>query len=102
MPATSTANWTKLNLALLGRLPDAELARILGITEQVVLEAREARGIQPFKRETAIRWKESQLDLLGTISDAKLARKFRISRGIVRKFRKALGISAFQPKTAIH
>ena len=61
--------WTAQVIALLGTIPDPELACQLGRTHSDVQLKRHRRGIQRFHY--VPRWKSEEHALLGTVPDAK-------------------------------
>src|SRR5438034_1699936 len=64
--------WTKDELVLLGKLPDAELAELTGRTFGTVWQKRRALGI----RQPALRfrkWTPAEDKLVGTAPDAEIA-----------------------------
>jgi hypothetical protein len=64
--------WPEEHLALLGTMPDEELARRLGKSENAVRLQRERRGIP---NPSGPRWTEGELALLGTAPDGEVARQ---------------------------
>jgi hypothetical protein len=64
--------WPEEHLALLGTMPDSELARQLGKTENAVRIQRERRGIP---NPSGHGWTEGELALLGILPDAEVARR---------------------------
>jgi hypothetical protein len=78
----------------LGDIPDAELARRLGVTRQRVQKAREARGIQPTKStrkyiQKGIKWDDEPL---GEVPDRQLATRHGVSITVVIMARHRRGI----------
>jgi len=65
--------WTPELVARLGREPDRQIARELGIAESVVNKKRRRHGIPPFQEKR--RWAPEELALVGTAPDAEIARK---------------------------
>jgi hypothetical protein len=75
--------------ALLGTMPDEDLARRIGRTSEAVRCQRTMRGIPSF---SGWAWTEAQLALLGKVPDAELAAQTGRTVGAVRQKRTALGI----------
>jgi len=69
------APWTPETLALLGKMPDSELARRVGCTRQAVELRRRTGGIKAYGRQQGrIRvWGETELGLFRIYSDRKIA-----------------------------
>lgn len=90
--------WTPEAIALLGSVPDREIAEQMGIPLWAVWGERTKRGISPSIARA--QWDDKTLRLLGTMSDEALATELGISASRVTKKRNALGIPAFAPNTA--
>lgn len=86
--------WTDEEIALLGTLPDDEIAAQTGRTVRSVKQARLARGRDsPRQRRNAPRiWSPQELSMLGTVPDANLAEQLGVSRKHVVDMRRRLGI----------
>ena len=82
--------WTGEENALLGKIPDQEIAERLGLTRNAVAEQRLRLGIRRSPRP----WTDAELALLGTASDAKVARMIKRGAGAVTRKRNSLGIRA--------
>jgi hypothetical protein len=87
--------WPEEHLALLGTLPDDELARQLGKTENAVRIQRERRGIP---NPSGHGWSEEELALLGTLPDADVAKQIDRTEGAVTSKRCELGIATFRDR----
>lgn len=86
----------------LGTMPDAELARRLGVSTPCVRGQRHRRGIPPFApRPPLLVWTRERVALLGRLPDEVLARRWRISKSSVICARIANGVPApggFRPQ----
>src|SRR6266704_2879220 len=81
--------WTKDELALLGPLPDAEVAELTGRTFGTVWQKRRALGIdQPALRFR--RWTPAEDKLVGTALDAEIARQLGRTESAVKSRRAIL------------
>jgi len=89
------STWTPERDALLGTMPDARLARRLGLTPNAVFERRRARGIAPFAPSAAERrkkWTKRRLARLGQVTDRELAEELGMTASSVVEKRMSLGI----------
>lgn len=79
----------------LGKMPDPELAALLGVTSGAVVSARKRRKIKSFRPSTIkhIDWKAEPR--LGKMSDKELAEILDVRVDSIRAARKKLGIAAF-------
>src|SRR5207245_9960113 len=78
--------WTKDELDLLGKLPDAEVAELTGRTFGTVWQKRRALGIdQPALRFR--RWTPAEDKLVGTASDAQIARRLGRTESAIKSCR---------------
>jgi hypothetical protein len=82
--------WTPQEVALLGTMPDEELAARIGKTPVAVRQKREELGIA---NPTANRWTAEDIALLGTLPDEEVARLVGRSRTAVTQKRCQLGIA---------
>src|SRR6266568_7251846 len=81
--------WTRDELALLGRLPDAEVAELTGRTFGTVWQKRRALGIdQPALRFR--KWTPAEDKLVGTASDAQIARRLGRTESAIKSRRAIL------------
>ena len=89
--------WTRQELKLLGKMPDAELAARIGRTKNAVRVMRVRRGLPnplgPWHPEGD--WTAEELQLLGTVPDGELAARFGRSEAAVCMKRHTLGIPIF-------
>jgi hypothetical protein len=82
--------WTPEDIALLGVVPDEELAQRTGRTAGAVRQKREELGIP---NPTGNRWLPEHIALLGTLPDREVARKIGRSLQSVTQKRIKLGIA---------
>jgi hypothetical protein len=95
-PGQSRLYWSKEAMAALGKLPDAEVAKIAGCSVGTVSRKREFHGIPPFQAPIVPGdWDADQLALLGKIPDAKFARMVGAAAQTVRRAREHLGIAPY-------
>jgi hypothetical protein len=89
--------WTQALSELLGRIPDAELARRAGVSAATVGAERRRRGIEAFGRAPgpAVGWTSDMIALLGTASDANVAARLSVAPHTVSKKRRLLRIPPF-------
>jgi hypothetical protein len=83
--------WTAEELALLGTVADAEVARRIGRTYEAVRQKREELRI-PNPEGGRPGWTEEELALLGTLPDADVAQRTGRTETAVTKKRNKLGI----------
>jgi hypothetical protein len=92
--------WTRQELKLLGKMPDAELAARIGRTRNAVRVMRGRLGLPdplgPWHPEGG--WTAEELQLLGTVPDGELAARFGRSEAAVRMKRHTLGIPVFMDR----
>lgn len=89
---TSTSiRWTADDLRLLGRLPDTEVARRLGLSLHHVVVERRRQGVRAARPAEPVQWTEERLAALGTVPDARLAKEWGISAGSIALKRQELG-----------
>ena len=81
---------------LLGTMPDAKVASILGITAQAVYTWRKREGISSWASQA--RPNEEIINLLGTMPDAEIASMFGIAQQSVFSLRKKRGVSKYRKK----
>ncbi|HHH9262773.1 TPA: hypothetical protein ACP306_004300 [Pseudomonas aeruginosa] len=78
--------WTSEAIALLGRMPDTEVADRLGVSNFPVKKKRKELGIQSYKRPLPEITPEIASEF-GGVSDAELARRFNVSVSFIRRAR---------------
>ncbi len=88
--------WTPSTRAQLGKIPDVNLARQLGVSIHLVIVERRRQGIAPSRPAPPITWTAEMLAALGKVPDAQLAAKWGISNGAVALRRQARGIPPAQ------
>ena len=85
--------WPAKNLKLLGRVPDARLARKLRISLDAVQGERWRRGIEPSRpRRPDIQWTRKMIRLLGTDIDSSIAERLGLPEYSARHKRQRMGI----------
>lgn len=88
--------WTSKLVALLGRIPDEEVALRAGVSAPTVRDERSRRGIASFRRRgPVVTWTEAMLALLGTDIDAAVADGLGLTAYSVNHRRRVLGIPAY-------
>jgi hypothetical protein len=90
--------WTAAEIARLGREPDVQIARDLGIGVATVAAERRQRGIRSWLRR--FEWTPEALGLLGMQTDQRVAEMLGVSRTLVAKKRRELDISALFERKA--
>jgi hypothetical protein len=92
-PDGHVRRWTKALLARLGKEPDVEIARAMGITHVAVGVRRRALGIARWSP-PARRWTVSEQALLGRLPDPVIARRLKLPVYAVKRKRWELGVAA--------
>lgn len=87
----ASIRWSDDDLRLLGRLPDREVARRLGLSLHHVTVERHRQGIRASRPAEPVTWTAELLAALGTVSDARLAAASGISVGSIAMKRQELG-----------
>ncbi|MFL6201408.1 MAG: hypothetical protein ACJ76J_19735 [Thermoanaerobaculia bacterium] len=91
--------WPAHLLELLGKIPDATLARRAGISWSTVQEERRRRGIPPARpQRPPVDWSEDMIQLLGTAEDKEVAAELGIPTASVFRKRRILGIPAYRSR----
>jgi hypothetical protein len=90
IPGYHGPRWTKRQLAMLGKMPDKEVARRTGRTVGAVRQMREELGIP---NPAGNRWRPEDIALLGTMPDREAARRLGRSLQSVTQKRIKLGIA---------
>lgn len=85
--------WTPDAVAMLGKRPDKEVAKTLGLSTSSVYTARTKRGI-PANR-MGIIWGAEQIRLLGTDTDSAVAKQLGVKPRQVERKRRELKIEPF-------
>ena len=97
-PAQPPCVWPPWLVELLGKLPDARLARSLGRNCSTVAIERRRRGIPPFRpQRRPHEWTAASIAQLGTASDGDVAAALGLTRPQVQYRRRMLGIPPFVP-----
>lgn len=78
--------WTSETIALLGTMPDPELADRLGVSRFPVKEMRKQLGIAPFQNAYPETTKELAAEF-GMVSDSVLAKRLGVSTSFIRRAR---------------
>ena len=98
-PGRPRRQWTKEELALLGRLHDTEVARRLGIGRRFVWSKRRELGIPArTEKEIEARWTPERLAQLGKVPDRQLAAEMGLTPAAVAAFRERRGIARRKSK----
>lgn len=92
-----TLKWGDEEIALLGRYPDAEVAKILGTYRKTVIAKRMVLGIPSYARGSNRwhTWTKSELAMLGKVKDSEVARLIGIPTACVTARRRLLKIPGF-------
>lgn len=96
-------HWTNDMTALLGKVPDAEIAAKMGIHVTTVAKRRRELGIEPLHSRRAggrnsVLWKDEHVALMGTMTDTALAEIVGCSQRCVSDERNRRGIPPFASK----
>lgn len=108
-PGVGRVNWTPEIIAMLGKVPDSEIAKIVGCTPKTVSYRREILGINLNRPNvsrskissdrsgpgvTRVEWEPEIIALMGKLADGKIAKIVGCQRKTVSYRRKILGICA--------
>jgi hypothetical protein len=96
----SKRRWTPAEDALLGTMPDPEVAQALQRTALGVRKRRRLLGVPPFADPAMRPWPAEEEKLLGTMPDAQLAHRLGRSTTAVKQRRKKRGIPIFGGRTS--
>lgn len=77
-------------IAMMGKVPDSEIALMIGCTSSNAGVIRRNLGIAAFN--SYFQWDDDSINLLGTKSDPDIAKMFNTTRSVVQKKREELGI----------
>jgi hypothetical protein len=96
-PRPNAVNWSRQNLALLGKLTDQRVSEIMKISRKSVMKKRKELGIGSYVEETQFwhTWKDEEIGRLGKFTDKELAKQLGIKPMCVTTKRWQLGIDAF-------
>ncbi len=85
--------WAPEDLALLGKMPDNQVATTIGISPTSVCRKRLQLKIQPFAPSPpVIAWTEEMIEPMGRVPDIQVAQRYGISTITVRRKRSQLSI----------
>lgn len=100
-PRPNSVQWTRRNLALLGKYPDQRVAEMMGIGRKSVLYKRKILGIESYALASGLwhEWSEKEIARLGTMIDRELASKLGVSAICVTTKRTEMGIQSFMKST---
>ena len=94
--------WEPEEIALLGRMTDAQAAELIGIRAQTARRTRRILGIPAFVPPTPpVEWTAEIIALLGTDTDTHVAARLGVSTRCVQQKRSDLGIPPFIDKRAV-
>jgi len=91
--------WTRRHINMLGKIPDAALARKIGLDVGTVLKKRHKLGIPASRPAKTINWTPAIIATLGKIPDSEVARINGMNILSVHKKRAALGIKCYARKS---
>jgi hypothetical protein len=91
--------WTRKHIAMLGTIPDAALAKKLGMAVATVLKKRQKLGIPASRPAKPIDWNRDLIATLGKLPDRDVAKLFRINVLSVYKKRFDLDIPCYARKS---
>lgn len=91
--------WTRKNIAMLGTMTDAALARKLRVAVGTVLRKRQKLGIPASRPPKTIDWTPSVIAMLGRVPDGEVARICDMNILSVHKKRTSLGIRCYARKS---
>lgn len=102
-PRREAVDWSRKNLALLGKLPDERVAEIMGISRKSVLGKRKRLGIESFAVGTQFwhPWTEEDIARLGKTTDRELAEQLGIQPMCVTAKRRQMGIESFKETSGL-
>jgi DNA-binding CsgD family transcriptional regulator len=96
-PRPRPMRWSRRALAMLGKAPDAEVAKRLGLTQSIVWKKRTELAIRAHRSHPPrARWPREAVRLLGRRPDREVARKLGVSVQAVLRKRRALGIPGYR------
>jgi hypothetical protein len=108
-------NWTAAENALLGKLPDPDVARRIGLTPLSIFRRRTKLGIPAYKppipkprKKLAVRrakskpWTSAEVSLLGTDTDRAIGARLGLTREAVQRERRLRKIPTISDKLGHH
>ena len=100
IPPFRQERFTPAQIALLGTVPDRDLAETWGVHTTTVADLRKRNGVPAFQAQK--HWTPEEVALLGTMPDAEVARRVGRSREAVHTARLARGIRLVGSKPHPH
>jgi hypothetical protein len=91
--------WPRKHIALLGKIPDAALAKKLDLAVSTILHKRQKLGIPASRPAKSIDWTPAMIATLGRIPDGDVARIYDMNILTVYKKRVSLGIQCYARKS---
>jgi hypothetical protein len=91
--------WTRKNISLLGKIPDAAAARKIGVSISAILKKRQKLGIPASRPAKTLNWTPAVIATLGKIPDGEVARMNDMNILSVYKKRVSLGIRCYARKS---
>ncbi|NJM37041.1 MAG: hypothetical protein HC845_03720 [Akkermansiaceae bacterium] len=92
---TFRIHWSDKHIAMLGKVPDSSIAKIMGVSVSTVFQKRKAFKISPTREMSRFRWDKKSIAMLGKAPDIEVARKLGLKLRHITKRRLALGIQCF-------
>jgi hypothetical protein len=94
-------NWTRRSIAMLGTMPDIDLASKLNLSIKTVLLKRQSLGIPSSRPPKSIKWTPALIATLGKMPDGEVAKINGMNILSVQKKRVSLGIRCYARKSKI-
>jgi hypothetical protein len=91
--------WTRRQIAMLGKIPDAALAAKLDLAISTVLKKRQKLGIAASRPAKTIKWTPAMIAMLGKVPDGEIARTYGMNTLTVRQKRVSRGIQCYARKS---
>lgn len=91
--------WTRKHIAMLGKIPDAALARKIDLSVGTVLKKRQKLGIPASRPAKTLNWTPAVIATLGKLPDGEVARINDMNILSVYKKRVSLGIRCYARKS---
>ena len=96
LPLEARRPWTKKELAMLGRIPDAQVAEATGRGRRHIRSKRESLGIPPSQKQFIGPWTKKMVSQLGKATDTEVAKNLGVNTASVALQRARRGIAAFR------
>lgn len=93
--------WTRKEIAMLGTIPDAALARKIGLCVSTVLKKRQKLDIPASRPAKSLNWTPAVIAMLGKFPDGEIAGTHGMNVLSVQKKRVSLGIRCYARKAKI-